>query len=56
MRIFAVVVLGIVSLLSVGCAVRLQPAVQGEWSNFQDTKHKTSVVARPEPEKPKTER
>jgi hypothetical protein len=56
MRIFAVIVLGIVSLLSVGCAVRLQPSVQGEWSNFRDTKHKVSMDALPEVEKPKSER
>ena len=56
MRIFAVIVLGIVSLLSVGCAVRLQPSVQGEWSNLQDSKHKISKDALPEAEKPKSER
>jgi hypothetical protein len=56
MRIFAVIVVGIVSLLSAGCAVRLQPAVQGEWSNFHDEKDKVTMDAKPPAEKPKAER
>ena len=54
MRILAVIVLGIVSLLSVGC-VRLQPSQQGEWSNFHDEKDKVSKDAQPPTEKPKSE-
>jgi hypothetical protein len=56
MRILAVIVIGIVSLLSVGCAVRLQPSQQGEWSNFHDEKDKVSKDAQPPTEKPKSER
>jgi hypothetical protein len=56
MRIFAVIVLGIVSFLSAGCAVRLQPPVQGEWSDFHDEKDKVSKDANPPAEKPKSER
>jgi hypothetical protein len=35
-----------------GCAVRLQPAQQGEWSNFQDANHKISKDAATPAEKP----
>ena len=56
MRILAVIVIVIVSFLSVGCAVRLQPSQQGEWSNFHDQKDKISKDAQPPAEKPKSER
>ena len=49
------IAIGIVSLLSVGCAVILQPAQQGEWSNFHDEKDKVSKDAQPSTEKPKSE-
>ena len=50
------IAVGIVSLLSVGCDVRLQPSQQGEWSNFHDQKDKVSKDAQPAAEKPKSER
>ena len=49
MRVLAVIVVAIVSLLSVGCAadgVHLQPPVQGEWSNFHNDQHKISSDVR----------
>ena len=48
MRIFAVIVLAIFSILSVGCTadgVMLQPPVQGEWSNFHNDKSQVSKDA-----------
>ena len=59
MRIFAVMVLAIFSILSVGCTsdgVMLQPPVQGEWSNFHSDKHKISGDARDEAAKPPAEK
>jgi anti-sigma factor RsiW len=56
MRILAAIVLVLVSLTSVGCAVRLQPAQQGEWSNFQSTGHKVSKDAAAPAEQPAGER
>ena len=41
--------------LSIGCAVRLQPAAQGEWANFDNPKHKVSKDAAAD-EKPAAER
>ena len=35
------VVIGL-SIFSAGCAVRLQPSQQGEWSNFNDKAHQVS--------------
>ena len=58
MRILAVIVIGIFSILSVGCTadgVMLQPPVQGEWSNFHNTKDQVSKDAR-EAEKPPAEK
>ncbi len=54
MRILAAIVLGIFSLLSVGCedGVMLQPSQQGEWSNFHNAKHQVSKGAQPSAEKP----
>jgi hypothetical protein len=54
MRILTIIVLGIFSLLSVGCedGVMLQPSQQGEWSNFHNTKHQVSKDAQPSAEKP----
>jgi hypothetical protein len=54
MRILAVIVLAIFSILSVGCTsegVMLQPPLQGEWSNFHNDKHKVTKDASSEPEK-----
>jgi hypothetical protein len=54
MRILAVLVVAIFSILSVGCTaegVMLQPPVQGEWSNFHNDKHKVTTDAEPETEK-----
>lgn len=45
MRVLAVIFVIIVSILTVGCAadgVRLQPPVQGEWSNFSSDQHQIS--------------
>ncbi len=49
MRILAVLVVAIFSILSVGCTsdgVMLQPPVQGEWQNFHNDKNKVSRDAR----------
>ncbi|HYL34892.1 MAG TPA: hypothetical protein VEV17_03145 [Bryobacteraceae bacterium] len=50
------VVLVFVCLTSVGCAVRLQPAQQGEWSNFQNAKHQVSKDATTTAEQPAGEK
>jgi hypothetical protein len=47
MRIFAAIVVAIFLFVSAGCATRLQPAVQGEWSNVHNDKDKISENARP---------
>ena len=55
MRILAVAVMVIFSILSVGCTadgVMLQPPVQGEWSNFHNDQDKVSKDARESTEKP----
>src|ERR1700733_4373503 len=59
MRILAVIVLAIFSILSVGCTadgVMLQPPLQGEWSNFHNDKHQVSTDARESAEKPPAEK
>ncbi len=59
MRILAVIVIAIFSVLSVGCTadgVMLQPPVQGEWSNFHNDKNKVTKDAKDEAEKPPAER
>jgi hypothetical protein len=59
MRILAVIVVAIFSILSVGCTsdgVMLQPAVQGEWSNFHNDKDKITRDAREEAGKPPAEK
>jgi hypothetical protein len=56
MRICAAVLVVIFFLVGSGCAPRLQPAVQGEWSNVHNDKAKVSQNARPEAEKPSGER
>ncbi len=59
MRILAVLVIAIFSLLSVGCTsegVMLQPPVQGEWSNFHNDKDKVTRDAKDEGKKPPAER
>jgi hypothetical protein len=55
MRILAVIVVAMYSLLSVACTadgVMLQPPVQGEWSNFHNDKNKVSKDARASAENP----
>jgi len=54
MRIVALIVVAVFSFLSLGCAVRLQPSVQGEWSNFHNDKNKISKDARAEETQPET--
>jgi hypothetical protein len=59
MRILAIVVVAIFSILSVGCTadgVMLQPPLQGEWSNFHNDKHQVSTDARESAEKPPAEK
>jgi hypothetical protein len=59
MRILAVIVIAIFSILSVGCTsegVMLQPPVQGEWSNFHNDKDKVTRDAKDEGKKPPAER
>ena len=59
MRILAVIVIAIFSILSMGCTsegVMLQPPVQGEWSNFHNDKNKVSQDARKEAAKPPAEK
>lgn len=59
MRILAVIVVAIFSILSAGCTaegVMLQPPVQGEWSNFHNDKNQVSKDARESAEKPPAEK
>jgi hypothetical protein len=59
MRILAVIVVAIFSILSVGCTsdgVMLQPPVQGEWRNFHNDQNKISKDARELPDKPPAEK
>jgi hypothetical protein len=42
MRNFAAVLIAVLLLVSLACGPRLQPAQQGEWSNFHDTKDQVS--------------
>jgi hypothetical protein len=59
MRILAVVVVAIFSILSVGCTadgVMLQPPLQGEWSNFHNDKHQVSTDAQEPTGKPPAEK
>jgi hypothetical protein len=59
MRISAVIVVAIFSILSVGCTsegVMLQPPVQGEWSNSHNDKNQVSRDAREAAEKPPAEK
>jgi hypothetical protein len=56
MRILAAIVLVTFSILSVGCAAILQPAQQGEWSDFNNPKYKVSKDVVAEPEKPPAEK
>jgi hypothetical protein len=59
MRILALIVIAIFSILSVGCTaegVMLQPPVQGEWSNFHNDKHQISRDAREPAEKAPAEK
>jgi hypothetical protein len=56
MRIWAVILVAVFSFVSLGCGVRLQPPVQGEWSDFHNDKDKITQDARQEAEKPSPER
>jgi hypothetical protein len=59
MRILAVIVVAIFSILSVGCTadgVMLQPPLQGEWSNFHNDKNQVSKDAREPTDKPPAEK
>jgi len=59
MRILAVIVVAIFSILSVGCVadgVMLQPPVQGEWSNFHSDKNQVSKDVREPAEKPPSDK
>jgi len=56
MRICALIVVIVFCLLSLGCGPKLQPAVQGEWSNFHNDKDKVTMNARPDAEKPAGEK
>jgi hypothetical protein len=54
MRTLAVLVVGLGSIVSVGCngpdGVVLQKPLQGEWSNFHNDKDQVSMDARKSPE------
>jgi hypothetical protein len=50
MRTFAAILIATLFLVSLGCGPRLQPAQQGEWSNFHNTKDQVSENARQTPE------
>lgn len=56
MRICAAILLAIFLLVSVGCEAKLQPATQGEWSDFHNDKDKVSMDAKPGAEKPAGEK
>jgi len=47
MRIYAAILVAIFFLVCAGCGPRLQPAVQGEWSNVHNDKDRISEDARP---------
>jgi hypothetical protein len=60
MRTLAVLVIGLASIVSVGCngpdGVHLQAPLQGEWSNFHNDKNQVSMDARKSPEKQPAEK
>ena len=48
MRMFALLLVALVALACTGCTdegVQLQPAVQGEWSNFHNQAHQMTKDA-----------
>ena len=47
MRIYAAILVAVFLFVCAGCGTRLQPAVQGEWSNVHNDKEKISENARP---------
>jgi hypothetical protein len=47
MRICAAILVAVFLFVSLACGTRLQPAVQGEWSNVHNDKDKVSENARP---------
>jgi hypothetical protein len=50
MRICAAILVAVFFIFSLACGPRLQPAVQGEWSNVHNDKGKVSENARTTPE------
>jgi hypothetical protein len=59
MRILAIVIFAIFSLISVGCVdggVLMQAPLQGEWSNFHNDKNMISKDARQQPAEPPAEK
>jgi hypothetical protein len=46
MRNFAAILIAVLFFVSLACGPRLQPAQQGEWSNFHDTKDQVSENVR----------
>jgi len=50
MRMLVVLAVLLLSIFSAGCAVRLQPAQQGEWSDFQDKADQVSNDVKHPPE------
>ena len=52
MRKLPLLVLATFSFITIGCDVKLQPALQGEWSNVHNDKDKISKDARPHEDKP----
>jgi hypothetical protein len=59
MRILAVIVAATFCFLSLGCSeggIILQPAQQGEWSNFHNDQHQVSKDATESTEKPPAEK
>jgi len=47
MRICAAILVAVFFFASLACGPRLQPAVQGEWSDVHNDKDKVSENARP---------
>lgn len=56
MRICAVILLIVFSFASLACGPKLQPPLQGEWSNFHNDKDRVSKNARSEAQSPSAER
>jgi hypothetical protein len=50
MRNCVAILIAVLFFSSLACGPRLQPAQQGEWSNFHDAKDQVSENARQSPE------